>query len=234
MRLPEHQIYRGPTDDYEDPTRRAAIDAHWRSLPLSGLVETRISYQLQHADIPSFFRPVSFSLLRQRWQEIPEVMAACEEFAATGFANGKPGLLLVGPPGTGKTSLAIATLRGTLEAIRGNRPAHFWKVAAGLNRIRESFSRSSESADTSGPAESVLDLLANYLVVLDDLGQERVTEWAHDQLYTLIDALLERERKVIVTSNAGPETWQLSEALRSRVSGMCDIHLLGGTDWRSQ
>ncbi len=41
----------------------------------------------------------------------------------------------------------------------------------------------------------------NRLVVLDDLGTEKMTEWASEQLYRVLDGRYDRGLPTIITSN---------------------------------
>jgi DNA replication protein DnaC len=147
------------------------------------------------------------------------------------------GLLLVGPVGVGKTHLAVAILAELVDAkgVRGL----FCDVADLLDRIQASFSR--------GVEESADDVLAPYrdveLLVLDELGARRPTDWARDVLYGLLNTRYNRKRTTILTTNfadqpekPGGETLEMrvGAAVRSRLSEMCQPVVLAGPDFRRE
>jgi len=145
------------------------------------------------------------------------------------------GLLFVGPVGVGKTHLSVAILK-TLIVDCGVKGL-FCDFSDLLERIQATFSRSNmDSAD---------DVLAPYrdaeLLVLDELGARRPTDWVRDVLYGLINTRYNRQRLTIVTSNysdapARPDEENLERRIgamvRSRLYEMCDLVVLDGKDYR--
>ena len=146
------------------------------------------------------------------------------------------GLLFIGPVGVGKTHLSVAILKTLIEdwGVRGL----FCDFSDLLERIQATFSRTNpDSAD---------DVLAPYrdaeLLVLDELGARRPTDWVRDVLYGLINTRYNRQRLTIVTSNysdtpsrAGDETLEMriGAMVRSRLYEMCDLVVLDGLDYRA-
>lgn len=137
-------------------------------------------------------------------------------------------LYLTGPAGTGKTHAAAAT---ALDALLVNSSAVQWiNVASFLAAIRASFN-TGEAMPT--PAEMVQ---YRELVVIDDLGAERPTDWARETLYSLINELYERETRVIITSNVPPAKLKdsLGDRVVSRLAEMCRVIPFTGPDRRRQ
>src|SRR5206468_1001327 len=89
------------------------------------------------------------------------------------------GLLFVGREGTGKTHVAIAALR---EVLRRGYTGLYWNVPELFLELRRIMAEqgSTSEADIFDEARRV-DLL-----VLDDLGAERQSEYVTDRLYVLI------------------------------------------------
>jgi DNA replication protein DnaC len=146
------------------------------------------------------------------------------------------GLLFVGPVGVGKTHLAVAILR-TLVTENGVRGV-FCDFSDLLDRIKATFSPAN--------ADNAEGVVAPYrdaeLLVLDELGSQRPTDWVRDVLYGLINTRYNRQRITIVTSNygdaAGPNAEEPLERrvgtmVRSRLYEMCDLVVLDGADYRA-
>ena len=107
-----------------------------------------------------------------------------------------------------------------------------------LERIQATFSRTNQ--------DSADDVLAPYrdadLLVLDELGARRPSDWVRDVLYGLINTRYNRQRLTIVTSNysdtparTGEENLEIriGAMVRSRLYEMCDLVVLDGLDYRA-
>jgi DNA replication protein DnaC len=107
-------------------------------------------------------------------------------------------LYIHGPVGCGKTGLAWSILVEQIKEGTGFDRHEFVNVRQLLSRIRRSF-HSDEPYEPIG--EFIEDV---WLLVLDDLGAERVTDWTREWLATLIEGRYVQERPTIVTSNYSP------------------------------
>ena len=106
----------------------------------------------------------------------------------------KPGLLFMGPTGTGKTHLAIAALRGLIG--RGFEGV-FFDFQNLLDRIRSGYDQASGTMDR----EAHRTVLETEIVVLDDLGAHRVTDWVEDTITSIITYRCNNRKPTIVTTN---------------------------------
>lgn len=141
------------------------------------------------------------------------------------------GLLLAGPPGVGKTHLAAAIVNARLAA---RRQALFCMVPEMLGDVRRLI------RDDDATCE-LMDLVKRAeLLVLDDLGAERTTEWALEVVLIIVSARLAEDRQTVVTTNystAGELIERLGggkEGMRivSRLFGLCMPVRMEGRDWR--
>ena len=106
----------------------------------------------------------------------------------------KPGLLFIGAPGTGKTHLAVAALRGLIA--RGFE-GMFYDFQALLNHIRSGYDQASGTMDR----EAYRSALESEILILDDLGAHRVTDWVEDTVTSIITQRCNNRRATIVTTN---------------------------------
>ena len=137
-----------------------------------------------------------------------------------------PSLLLTGITGTGKTHLAYAALRLAGESGRQSLPWVATSTAALYGDLRPSAKRDSEAVFSR--------VLAAPLLLLDDLGAAKTTEWTEEITYRLIDHRYNHCLPSIFTSNArkGELTERLGDRIGSRLTEMCQKLVLEGVDRR--
>ena len=179
---------------------------------------------------------------KYRWRFINEFNAVNENaknaknFAydlITRFPNVDRGLFLWGDPGTGKTLLSsiILTELITRHAVKGK----FIKVSRDfLGKLKETFNPNSS---TYGMAAQIEQEMANIdVLIIDDFGIQKETDWVNETLYNLVDARYEKEKFTIFTSNNNPSSEfkdLFGGRILSRIREMCRIVDLSGPDQRA-
>lgn len=137
------------------------------------------------------------------------------------------GILFCGTPGTGKSFYACAIANALLER----------KIAAGVTN----FPRILNVLQAARDRQQYIDALRWYqLLVIDDLGVERESAYAAEQVYSVIDARSRSGLPLIVTTNMtvaeleNPGTMQ-GGRIYDRILEMCPIRLkMTGTSRRSE
>lgn len=144
-------------------------------------------------------------------------------------------LFITGACGTGKTHKAVSLLKGYADS----RPCHefehpykhlpiFITIPELLMKIRSCFSLD-ECEETIVRKYSDCSLL-----VLDDLGVEKTSDWALQTLYIILNNRYSEQLQTIITSNLTIEEIgeKLGDRIASRIAGMCKIVKLTGKDRR--
>ena len=133
--------------------------------------------------LPTRYRAYTFeSFERTDGNTVPLEVAAQLEAGRT--------LFLWGNPGNGKTHLACAIGFRALE--RGS--VVFWNVAALYGRLRECVAH-----DLLKP-----NLLAPSVLILDDLGKVKASEFVYETLYGCLESRWSNAKTTILTANHKP------------------------------
>lgn len=141
----------------------------------------------------------------QAW--VQEVVAQADTSIPYPTVNTGPSLLLLGPVGTGKTWQCYGTIRAL--GVSGVRCS--WELVTAAD-----FYASQRPRPRVDPEEEFNRLARTGLLVLDDLGAAKATEWTEEITYRLINRRYQDCQPTIVTSNVTPKN--LAEALGERVA----------------
>lgn len=141
------------------------------------------------------------------------------------MAGSRRSLFINGLVGRGKSWQAFGALRESVT----QKKRITW-IAQGEPEILQSM-RPHPDVDS----ESVLTRYRKVgLLLIDDLGTSKGSEWVEQMLYRLVNYRYENALPTIFTSNVEPEEMvaKIGDRLTSRIAGMCDRVSIKGVDRR--
>lgn len=191
---------------------------------------------LARTGLPEHYRHCtleSFKLLKNADASLVRAKQTAEKFAAI-YPNVSIGLLFSGPPGVGKTHLAAGILNKLVKKRRVY--CRFVDFSDVLLALRSSFSEPDVSE------ESLLrPLHGAEVLIIDDLGSMKISDWALDILSNVINSRYKQRRVLIATTNFPDTASSVKEQtlsdrigyrLRSRLYEMCKTVYMVGKDFR--
>lgn len=185
------------TKDYPDSDR----DPYW--------VAENLESAVRHLDatIPERYRhAVADHPEVQAWVKALVEAAVDARYTVPSLMHG-PSLLLSGAVGRGKTYQAWGAIRAL--AVTGLRMS--WTVITAADMYASLRPRKGVDAETVFQQYATARLL-----VLDDLGASKSTEWTEEINYRLVNHRYENELPTLCTSNVPPK--ELAETLGGRVA----------------
>ena len=205
--------------------------------------QARIPKRYEHCDFENFEHEGTFKVLG-----MPFTMA--RKFVEE-YPGESAGLLLIGPIGVGKTHLAVSILKELMH--QKSVPCLFYDYRELLKSIQNSYNASVQVTEM----EVLRPVFESEVLVLDELGAVKPTEWVWDTVSHILNTRYNDKRTTIITTNfkdlpaGGAEQERgasynpasranrdetlgdrIGERMRSRLHEMCKTVEVQGEDFR--
>jgi DNA replication protein DnaC len=209
-----------------DGIRRVVRCDCWRAqIGQHRLADANIPKRYQHCTIDNF----------TAYNESLEGAVAKARRVAESFPVNTQGLLLEGQPGVGKTHLAVAVLKQVIEKTGAR--GMFYDTRDLLRVIRSTY----DPVNRTQEMDVLRPVIEADLLVLDDLGAEKTSEWVEETLNLIVNSRYSEKRTTVFTSNyddnpdpTDPDSllFRIGFRMRSRLHEMCEFLYLDGADYR--
>ena len=219
-------------------------DTGWKTIDVDGVsrvarcdcVRAKIAEQhLRDARIPPRYQRCALdSFVAYQNEELIRALESARRFADA-FPVVQKGLMLIGPPGIGKTHIAVATLRNVIQ--RTGARGLYYDTRGLLRDIRSTYNPTLQIAEM----DVLRPVMEAELLVLDDLGAERLTDWVEETMSLIVNTRYNERRPTIFTSNYEdiPDEGEMNSLLvrvgfrlHSRLREMCEFLEYDGPDYR--
>ena len=211
-----------------DGIRRVVRCDCWRDrVGQTRLADANIPKRYQHCTLVNF----------TAYNESLERAVAKAKRLAESFPAAQTGLFLEGQPGVGKTHLAVAVLKQIIE--RTGARGLFYDTRDLLRVIRSTYDPSIRTTEL----EILRPVMAADLLVLDDLGAEKTSEWVEETMNLIVNTRYSERRLTLFTSNypdipddTDPNSllFRIGDRMRSRLHEMCEFIDLDAADYRQR
>ena len=192
---------------------------------------------LADADIPKRYQHCTLNNVRAYNDSLRQAVDKARRFVDGFPGKADRGLLFVGLAGVGKTHIAVGVLRGVIEktGVQGL----FYDTRELLTKIKSSYDPVIRTSSTN----ILRPVMETRLLVLDDLGAERPTDWVEETMNLIVNTRYNERLMTLFTSNypnvpdmEDPNSLlcRIGFRMRSRLQEMCSTVEIDAADFRDE
>jgi DNA replication protein DnaC len=219
-------------------------DTGWRPIESDGVrrvarcdcQRSRLGFEnISRAGIPERYRHCTLENIRAYNRSLLDGVKQAHRFVETFPNPERKGLLLLGLAGVGKTHIAVGLLREVITTV--GTPGIFYDTRDLLRTIRNTYDPIVKTSELT----VLRPVIETPLLVLDDLGAERATDWVEETMNFIVNSRYNSKRITVFTSNYSdiPDIEEPNSLLgrigfrmRSRLHEMCSIVEIDAADYR--
>lgn len=213
----------------QNQKNQSSTSNNYFDIPKKDIIENVYEDMLKLAEIPKRYEEKSFNNFdesRLQYKKDNPVKKV-KEYIKTYKKRDKNGdwLVLTGGYGLGKTHLAIASIKKILKYYaRKYAEKHKHQLSYGRFNPKGLFKTSSEliqeirdtyDSDKKNEEELMTKLQTVSLLVIDDLGTEKASDWQHEKMYLILNYRYNQLKNTIITTNLN--TNELKQQVSERV-----------------
>lgn len=190
--------------------------------------QERIQKLFEESMMSARFKDRTFDNFKQYNDSLSYAFGTARKYAQN-FENARKlsrnGIIFTGGVGSGKTHLA-ASIANYL--LRKEVKVVFGTMSDFLEKIKEGFSTDSN--------ETIKALRCADLLVIDDFGKEKETEWVKEQIFKIINARYENNLPIVITTELSAKAilTRFDKAVYSRINECCFPIKVEADDYRLQ
>ena len=189
---------------------------------------------LSDANIPKRYQHCTLANFAAYNESLEKAVASARRLAESFPVVGR-GLFLEGQPGVGKTHLGVAILKHVIQSSGAR--GLFYDTRDLLRVIRSTYDPSIRTTEL----DILRPVMKADLLVLDDLGAEKTSEWVEETMNLIVNTRYNERRATVFTSNymdipddTDPNSllFRIGVRMRSRLHEMCEFIVMDGADYR--
>jgi DNA replication protein DnaC len=185
-----------PRPDSAGSSVAVACDCGMEDRATRVMERARIPKRYEHCDFESYVTDLTDgkTWTAQHAQSMKQAKLLTQGFVRDYPGSSEKGLLFMGPSGVGKTHLAVAALKELIPRGHGGLFCDYREL---LKEIQASYNPASESTEMK-----ILEPIRTVeVLVLDDLGASKPSDWVRDIVGIVLNARYNENRTTIITTN---------------------------------